>query len=108
MPRGLAQALDIVEGALLREKDVDDEVDVVEQDPFALALALASTVALAQDQINFADLPLVPTATPMPNPQNPIPDQATGSAFWVPAAAATSAAKSLSFFSIPSPSWKRT
>ncbi len=33
---------------------------------FVLVLAMASTVALAQEQINFADLPLVPTATPMP------------------------------------------
>jgi hypothetical protein len=34
--------------------------------------------------------------------------QATGSALLVPAAAATSAAKSSTFFSMPSPSWKRT
>src|ERR1700733_5554191 len=40
MPRGLAQALDIVEGTLFRQEDVDDKVDIVEQNPFALALAL--------------------------------------------------------------------
>ena len=36
---GFAQALDVVEGALFGEEDVDDEVDVVEEDPFAEALA---------------------------------------------------------------------
>ena len=46
---------------------------------------------------------LLPTAK-----QRPAAFQATGSALLVPAAAATSAAKSLSFFSMPSPSWKRT
>ena len=35
-------------------------------------------------------------------------NQATGSSFLTPAAAATSAAKSLSAFSMPSPSWKRS
>jgi len=38
-PRGFAQAFDVVEGALFREEDVDDDVDVVEEDPFGLATA---------------------------------------------------------------------
>ena len=37
--RGFAQALDIVEGALLGEEDVNNDVDVVEQNPLGLATA---------------------------------------------------------------------
>ena len=39
MPGGFAQPLNVVEGALFGEEDVDDEVDVVEQDPLAETLA---------------------------------------------------------------------
>ena len=51
---GFAQALEAVEGALLRGEDVDDEVDVVHQDPLALAAAfdgvgIDSEVALEAD-----------------------------------------------------------
>ena len=36
---GLAQALDVIEGAPLGQKDVRDEIHVVEEDPFTLAAA---------------------------------------------------------------------
>src|SRR3954447_16062228 len=39
MPRRLPQALDIVEGSFFGKEDVDNEVNVVEQDPFAKTLA---------------------------------------------------------------------
>ena len=37
---GLAQAFNVIEGAALGEKDVDHEVHIVEENPFAVTAAL--------------------------------------------------------------------
>jgi hypothetical protein len=55
---GLAQALEAVEGALLGGEDVDDEVDVVHQDPLALAAAFDGVGVDAEVALE-ADLDLV-------------------------------------------------
>ena len=62
---GLPQPFEAVVGALLGQKDVDDEVDIVHQDPFALAAAL-DRVRKGREVALEADLDLVGDSDVLP------------------------------------------